>query len=147
MFTYFQSRSRLARRLVIYALCIALFSVSIACASFFGRKQQGVVTFYNGIPELCPQIDMLRQKDLKPVHSVDELKRHYGLTFFISFKDGISPSLYGTLYHHDREKLQYCMVLPDGQFAVIQDSVQGDRFNMQQEVCYPIKDCLDDANP
>ncbi|MCB1173796.1 MAG: hypothetical protein KDK39_09535 [Leptospiraceae bacterium] len=104
-------------------------------------NQQGVVTFYNGIPDECPQSRGLKQKVIKSVHSEAELEAHYGLTFLIHFQDGVSPDLYGTLYHQNKAANIYCMALPDGRFARFGNSKVNGKDNMVQEICKPIKHC------
>jgi tRNA U34 5-methylaminomethyl-2-thiouridine-forming methyltransferase MnmC len=73
---------------------------------------------------------------------MEQLQKHYRLTFHVWFQDGISPELYGTLYYQNRRENKYCMALPDGNFAVFADSRVGRKPNISHEVCYPIKDCL-----
>ena len=123
---------------------LALVTVLIgaaACSSFFGRKTQGAVTYYNDIPELCNTTRGLKQKTVIRASSEDQLRAHYGLTFLIRFQDGVSPPVYGTLYYQNQDLNRYCMATPDGRFAVFANSQVNGTDNIVQEVCDPLKDC------
>ncbi len=122
------------------AVCL-LALLAGSCALFTGRSEKGAVTFHRGIPDNCDTTRGLKQKVVKRVTSEEELRRHYGLTFLVQFQDGVSPRLYGTLYHQNEDANFYCMALPDGRFATFSDSKVGDRNNVSQEVCFPIKEC------
>lgn len=110
-------------------------------AEMFSKKH-GVVTFYNSIPSKCPKSRGLKQKVIKPVYSHSEMINHYGISFLIRFQDKISPDLYGVLYHQNKDKNLYCMALPDGRFALFHDQIINSKSNIIQEICYPLKNCL-----
>ena len=116
------------------------------CLSFIFRPSRGVVTSYSGIPSSCTTTLGLKQKVVKQAQSEDELIRHYGLTFLVRFQDGESPALYGTVYHQDPDANKYCMALPDGRFATYTQSKIGVKDNMYQEICYPLRDCLQEVD-
>lgn len=111
-----------------------------------GRKDRGVVLFYSEIPTNCQQTRGIKQKEVIKAHSMGELEQHYHLTFHVWFQDGISPELYGTLYYQNSQENKYCMALPDGRFAVFADSRVGRKPNISHEVCYPIKDCINNPD-
>ncbi|MCB1326068.1 MAG: hypothetical protein KDK35_12600 [Leptospiraceae bacterium] len=125
-----------------------LLFFSALCSLFQRQTTRGAVTFYDSIPAQCNTTRGLRQQEVRVVHSESELREHYGLTFIVRFNDGVSPALYGTLYYQDQSLNRYCMALPDGRFAVFSDSsIDAETNNFVQEVCYPIKDCLQDPIP
>ncbi len=120
---------------------LAAVLLGASCATFFGNRK-GAVRYYSGIPSQCSTTRGLKQREVIRAQSEAQLREHYGLTFLITFNDGVSPPVYGSLYYNSPEQNLYCMALPDGRFAVFSDSEVGARRNMMQEVCYPIKDCL-----
>lgn len=140
----------LFRHRIIPVTLIALFFATGGCSSFLEsihigqkkRKDRGAVHFSMDIPQNCNETRGIKQKKVIKADSMEQLERHYRLTFHVWFQDGISPELYGTLYYQNRQENKYCMALPDGQFAVFSDSRVGRKPNISHEVCYPIKDCL-----
>ena len=127
------------------AVSVSIFTVSLvsSCVTQIEKPpQDSIVQFYTNVPETCSSVNVLKQKNLKRVSSEDELIKHYGLTFLVRFNDGKTRPIYGTLYYSSSEENKYCMVLPDGNFAVIKDKqIDQYRKNVIQEVCYPIQEC------
>jgi len=103
--------------------------------------RQGAVEFFNSIPEGCTATKGIKQQSVARVTSEQALRSHYGLTFQVRFNDGVTAPLYGSLYYQSASENKYCMALPDGRFAVFQDSKVGEKPNVMQEVCYPLQDC------
>lgn len=121
--------------------------LSFSCSPSPDRVgNSGVVRYYDSIPSECNEIRGLRQKELKQVKTEQELRNHYGMTFHVWFNDGITEELYGALYYQNREENLYCMALPDGSFAVFEDSqITNFRKNVAHEICYPLRECLKEA--
>ena len=115
-----------------------MFFTFIACIN---PKKTGVVNFHDEIPLICDEGRGLKQKKVIAVHSENQMREHYGLTFKIRFQDGVSPRLYGALYYQNPKKNLYCMSLPNGRFASFSDSKIGRLRNIVQELCYPIQEC------
>lgn len=137
----------LQARATLPVLLATLWTTLSGCM-LFGPQRQGAVRFYGDIPSSCDTVRGLRQQVIKQVHSEEEMRKHYGLTFRVYFQDNESPeSLYGVLYYQDPEANKYCMALPDGRFAVFSDrQFAENRRNVSHEVCFPIKDCsVDDG--
>ena len=122
---------------------IALFSALLQCGMIRPSEgRSGVVQFTKEIPAECNTTTGLKQKVVRAVYSERELVQHYGLSFQVHFNDKKSPDLYGALYYQNRDTNLYCMALPDGRFAVFQDShIDEHKRNVIHEVCYPLKDC------
>lgn len=134
---------RLISRLLLTVAGISILATLTQCGMIrSSRNRSGVVEFRNEIPAECNITMGLKQKSVRAVYSERELIQHYGLSFQVHFNDRISPDLYGALYYQNPESNLYCMALPDGRFAVFQDSqIDEHRRNVIQELCYPIKDC------
>jgi hypothetical protein len=120
---------------------LALGCAGASCAIFTGKKQQGAVTYYSSIPDLCSTTRGLKQKTVVRASTENELRSHYGLTFLIRFQDGVTRPVYGTLYYQNEDLNRYCMATPDGRFAVFSNSQVNGLDNIIQEICFPIKDC------
>lgn len=126
----------------ILAATLLIPTLFSGCHFLLGDRQ-GAVRYYSNIPSQCSVTRGLRQKEVARVTSEQQMRDHYGLTFLITFNDGKSPALYGAMYYQSQEENRYCVALPDGRFAVVEDSLIGSRRNMMQEVCFPIKDCFE----
>lgn len=106
------------------------------------QTSKGAVKFYADVPPECNTIKGLKATTVKRVTSEKALIDHYGLTFRIRFQDKISPELYGALYYQDEKENKYCMALPDGRFAIFEDSkVDVNKNNVMQDLCHPIMSC------
>jgi len=103
--------------------------------------QRGSVQLSRNTLPGCGFANGLAQKEIRRVHSDAELIAHYGLSFWIRFRDSISPSLYGALYYQNPTSNLYCMALPNGYFASFVDQKVDRRSNIIQEVCHPIQHC------
>lgn len=101
----------------------------------------GAVQFFAAVPAVCPATRGIKQKTVRRVTTEQELRDHYGLTFAVRFNDGVSPTLYGSIYYQNRAENRYCMALVNGSFAVFADRKIGVKRNVIQEVCYPIQPC------
>jgi len=139
MYIRFFSISRIPSLFIGIALSSALTQCGMIRPS---EGRSGVVQFTKEIPTECNTTTGLKQKVVRAVYSERELVQHYGLSFQVHFNDKKSPDLYGALYYQNRDTNLYCMALPDGRFAVFQDSqIDEHKRNVIHEVCYPLKDC------
>ncbi|MBX7057954.1 MAG: hypothetical protein K1X75_07795 [Leptospirales bacterium] len=130
----------MARTWIASLLIVAASALAGGCA-FILSERHGAVRIYSSIPSQCSTTRGLKQSRVIAVQSENELREHYGLTFLVSFNDGVTPPVYGALYYNDPAENLYCMALADGRFAVFSDSAVGPRRNVMQEICYPIKEC------
>lgn len=89
----------------------------------------------------CAEIKGLKINEVKLAYSEEELIQHYKMTFLVHFRDGISPILYGSIYHFDFDQNFFCMALPNGSIASFYDHYINGKSNVIQEICYPIKTC------
>ncbi|MFN3604951.1 MAG: hypothetical protein ACK4UJ_09605 [Leptonema sp. (in: bacteria)] len=124
---------------------LSILPILFGCIFISPKKpiyQWGAVEIYEHIPERCKHTKGLKQKKVILAKTEKELIEHYGITFLIYFNDGVSPILYGTLYHFDPENNLYCLALPNGKIALFRDKqIDFYRNNIIQEICYPIKPC------
>lgn len=137
---------RAQRAIILFGVGAALGLTLPACRQVTRPDPaRGVVRYHTDIPADCPTTSGIKQSVVRRVSSEGELRKHYGLTFKVHFNDGVSPTLYGTLYYQNRDRNLYCMALPDGRFASFEDSqVSEHRRNVMQEICFPIQDCPKD---
>lgn len=103
--------------------------------------ERGSVRFSQATLPGCEATNGLTQKEVRRVYSDAELIGHYGLSFWIRFRDPVSPPLYGALYYQNAATNIYCMALPNGYFAAFADRPRERRSNIIQEVCHPIQHC------
>lgn len=132
--------------LILLGMSAALGLMLPACRQITRPEPaRGVVRYHTDIPTDCRTTSGIKQPVVRRVSSEAELRKHYGLTFKVHFNDGVSPTLYGTLYYQNKDRNLYCMALPDGRFASFEDSqVSEHRRNVMQEICFPIQDCSKD---
>ncbi len=125
-------------------ILFVIFLILSYCAtpSIQHKKTLGTVDIYNYIPEFCNHSNVLKQKEVKLVKDEEELIEYYKITFLVSFRDELSPILYGTLYYIDPQSQIHCMALPNKKIAVFKNQILKNQKDLViQEICYPINQC------